>query len=232
MPAKCGSSPRENVGMRRSTIESAPCRPSLQAAGDLLLPLRRRQRRLGADGERGLGAVVVVQLGSSGLPSGVSPGCGGGNALQAIPHGSGSRPQSSRPLAGIDGDCRVGRRAADALISEAIARLSAPVREGVGSTAGSLIRVRRFGHKAAGRGPGGVECLVELVAAFIRTRAAALRNATSRASRTDNLSRASKVISGTSSLTASAQRTSARLCESWPLKRLAATTNGRPAFSK
>jgi hypothetical protein len=28
MPAKCGSSPREKVGMLRSTIESAPCRPS------------------------------------------------------------------------------------------------------------------------------------------------------------------------------------------------------------
>ena len=28
MPAKCGSSPRENVGMLRSTMLSAPCRPS------------------------------------------------------------------------------------------------------------------------------------------------------------------------------------------------------------
>ena len=28
IPAKCGSSPRENVGMVRSTMESAPCRPS------------------------------------------------------------------------------------------------------------------------------------------------------------------------------------------------------------
>ena len=27
MPAKCGSSPREKVGIRRSTMESAPCRP-------------------------------------------------------------------------------------------------------------------------------------------------------------------------------------------------------------
>src|SRR5258708_22049369 len=28
MPAKCGSSPRENVGIRLSTMESAPGRPS------------------------------------------------------------------------------------------------------------------------------------------------------------------------------------------------------------
>ena len=62
MPAKCGSSPRLNVGMRLSTIESAPWQAELEAARDLFLPLRRRQQRFGLDGVPSLGAVVVVQL--------------------------------------------------------------------------------------------------------------------------------------------------------------------------
>ena len=60
MPAKCGSSPRLKVGMRRSTMESAPCRPSSRpratssshlVVGDPL-PLNRVP---------GLRPVVVVQ---------------------------------------------------------------------------------------------------------------------------------------------------------------------------
>ena len=61
MPAKCGSSPRENVGIVRSTMESAPGQAQLQAAGDLPLVLRGGQFGLSSHGECSLRPVVVVQ---------------------------------------------------------------------------------------------------------------------------------------------------------------------------
>jgi hypothetical protein len=71
-----------------------------------------------------------------------------------------------------------------------------------------------------------------LVDACERVRLTVLRSTASSASRTDSLNRASKVIRGTSSPTARAQRTSDRSCASAPSKRFTAITNGTPDFSK
>ena len=61
MPAKWGSSPRLNVGIVRSTIESAPLQAEFEAASDLALVGGLRNQRLRLDGVARLGAVLVVE---------------------------------------------------------------------------------------------------------------------------------------------------------------------------
>ena len=71
--------------------------PHLQPAGDLLLPLRGRQAGLGADGERRLGAVVLVHLGKLGGAVGRLAGLAGVVMHRRSPHGSGSGGRAAGP---------------------------------------------------------------------------------------------------------------------------------------